>query len=657
MGDRRKVLSRPPGIREWLPVLAGIAVVALAATLYLVTLDDGLEMRELRGGDLITHQYAQVQGRPSNAPGYPLYTMGGWLWFRLGRALFGRWFNPTSILSLYSTLWALAALVLLYLLGLEVSRGLWPLAALGTAFYAVTYFFWYYAVTTEQYASAVFQTLLILWLAFRWQQEQGEGYLLLLAFVCGLALAHMVTVLLVVPALVWFVWCEGPRVARRWNLLGKMAAVGLLPLLSYGYVYLRGAAHPEWWGEGHWSGAWQWFWDFVSTQQGRAELTWTVGPFTEEFPGLVVREMTWPGLLAGLAGLLGLGRRRSGLVLGTLAFYFAFCYLDRYGNWYQVWMPMYAVLALGLVAAASAAWRWMGTRGEARWPARAGRAMLVAGLIVLVGDRLLTWWPEVDQRGKLTDDGLWPGLAILADGPGAGAAVLGSTDELLSLQYVTEIWGERPDVQGVPADQARTALEEGTRPLYVTVNAVPLFFEEVAREVHLSSAGLALVRVSHRALTEEPGAEARFLHQPVGDGLEAVAYQMRPGCAWAEAARRWLLPSGQATPGVVHLTLWWRSRGRPAHDYAVSVRPTRSSSWVFRDGALVQQDRAAPVWGYAPTSGWEAGEVVRDDYLLPFDVVWPYDGLSVILYRSVESGFENLKEVRIPVVAGEMACR
>ncbi len=53
---------------------AGAALLLLALLLYLWTLDDGLEMRELKGGDLITHQYAQVQGRFSNAPGYPLYT-------------------------------------------------------------------------------------------------------------------------------------------------------------------------------------------------------------------------------------------------------------------------------------------------------------------------------------------------------------------------------------------------------------------------------------------------------------------------------------------------------------------------------------------------------------------------------------------------------
>ncbi|MCS7260600.1 MAG: hypothetical protein NZ765_07440, partial [Anaerolineae bacterium] len=61
-----------PYLARW----AGWSVVVLAGVLYLLTLDTGLRPDELQGGDLITHQYAQVQARPGNAPGYPLYTMG-----------------------------------------------------------------------------------------------------------------------------------------------------------------------------------------------------------------------------------------------------------------------------------------------------------------------------------------------------------------------------------------------------------------------------------------------------------------------------------------------------------------------------------------------------------------------------------------------------
>ncbi|MCB0250428.1 MAG: hypothetical protein KDI07_17770, partial [Anaerolineae bacterium] len=83
-------MSTSTRLERW----AGVALVLLALTLYLLTLDNGLRPGELAGGDLVTHQYAQVQGRPSNAPGYPLYTMGGWLWFHGLRAILGVSSNP-----------------------------------------------------------------------------------------------------------------------------------------------------------------------------------------------------------------------------------------------------------------------------------------------------------------------------------------------------------------------------------------------------------------------------------------------------------------------------------------------------------------------------------------------------------------------------------
>ena len=82
---------------------AGMVLIALAGLLYFFTLDTGLQPHELHGGDLITHQYAQVQARPSNAPGYPLYTMGGWLWFHSGRTVAGLFLAPPRpILSPFS---------------------------------------------------------------------------------------------------------------------------------------------------------------------------------------------------------------------------------------------------------------------------------------------------------------------------------------------------------------------------------------------------------------------------------------------------------------------------------------------------------------------------------------------------------------------------
>ena len=378
--------------------MAGIVLVICFAALYLCTLDDGLRPGELEGGDLITHQYAQVQGRPSNAPGYPLYTMGGWLWFHIGRLILGRDQNPLPILASYSTLWALVALWLLYRLILEVTRGQgqpqagsdggaqndnkrWPIAAAVTAFYGLTYFFWYYAVTTEQYTSAVAWTLAVVLLAFRWERARRDGYLLALAFLMGVALAHMVTLLFIAPPLLWFVLRTDPKLVRRPRLLAGVIALALLPLLSYIYVYVRGAQHPEWRGAGQWVSTGQWFLSFLSTRQGRDELTWSLKPFlTKEFPALIWRELTWPGLIAGSLGIAALGRRRAIMLYATLAIYLAFCWIDRLGNWYQVIMPAYALLAVGLGAGIGWLWRRIGERGASGGGVRVARGAIILGL-------------------------------------------------------------------------------------------------------------------------------------------------------------------------------------------------------------------------------------------------------------------------------------
>jgi len=651
-------------------VAAGLLVLLAALILYGATLDDGLRLQELQGGDLITHQYAQVQARPSNAPGYPLYTMGGWLWFRLGRLLLGRAANPIPILSSYSTFWALVALALLYLLCLDVTEGHWPVAALCTAFYAVTYFFWYYAVTTEQYTSAVAQTLAMLWLAFRWERVSGsrfqvagsecgvrssaldsrassfelpasglqraDFYLLALALLTGIGLAHMVTVLLIVPPLLWFVLSRRPDLLRRPRLIARCVALAALPLVSYAFIYVRGAQHPEWRGAGEWPSTWAWFWQFVSTQQGREELTWSLSPlWTDEFPRLLWGELTWVVLVVGLVGILLLGRRRATLLYATLGLYLAFCWVDRLGNWYQVIMPAYPLLVMGMAMVASRIWRARGFRFQVRRFRVSGskvrlvvRGALVAVLLTLIAYRFALSYPRADCSHRPEDDGLAPGWAILADAPAPHAAVLGDYGETLSLRYLTDIWGQRPDVTAVSSAEARRLLAEGSHPVYATVNAAPLIWSEVSPDVRLSSAGLTLIELRRHPQTAVPAMQ-HTLARDLGDNLRLLGYDLRPR-----------LPS---------LTLYWQATGPIAHDWSISVRPTRGGQFLYeQDGRLIQFDRQHPVHGLYPTSGWASGEVVRDDYPLTLPPGLQADGITVIVYRAVGDGFENLEQVELP---------
>ncbi|MDH7487027.1 MAG: DUF2723 domain-containing protein [Anaerolineae bacterium] len=645
-GEARPSRRRPAA-------MAGLLVLLAAGILYALTLDNGLRLAELQGGDLITHQYAQVQARPSNAPGYPLYTMGGWLWFRLGRLLLGQTANPVPILSSYSTFWALLALALLYLLCLDVTWGHWPLAALCTAFYAVTYFFWYYGVTTEQYTSAVAQTLAMVWLAFRWEQvagsrlqvagsecrdQGGDRYLLLLALLTGIGLAHMVTVLLIVPPLVWFVLRCRPDVLRRPGLIVRCAGLALLPLLSYLFVYVRGAQHPEWRGAGEWPSTWAWFWQFVSTAQGRQELTWALRPlWTSEFPSLIWGELTWAVLVLGLVGIRLLGRQRAALLYTTLGLYFVFCWVDRLGNWYQVIMPAYPLVILGLAAVTSRIWwvaggRLAGRMGRLRFQVSGSkvravvRGALIAGLLALIACRFALSYPRADSSNRPEDDGLEPGRAILADAPAARAAVLGNYGESVSLRYLTDIWGLRPDVTAVSSAEARRLLAEGSRPVYVTVSAAPLVWSEVSSDVRFSSAGLTLVALRLQPQTEIPTMQ-HALVRDLGDNLRFLGYDLQPE-----------RPS---------LALYWQATGPIIHDWSISVRPTRAGEFLFDERGLIQFDHQHPVHGLYPTSGWVSGEVVRDDYALSLPSGLQADGIVVMVYRPVAGGFQNLGQVEL----------
>lgn len=576
-----------------------------------------------------------MQGRPSNAPGYPLYTVGGWLWFHGLRLALGPSSNPIAILSAYSTLWALAALALLYAVTWRVT-GRWPLSLAVTAFYAVTYFFWYYAVSTEQYASAVAQTLAIVWVAFAWDDAVGspgprpadrraDRYLLLLAFLCGLSLAHLVTVAFIVPPLLWFVLSRQPDLLRRPRLLAQATGLALLPLLAYAFVYVRGAQHPEWRGAGQWPDAWSWFWDFVSTQQGRSELTWSLSPlWTDDFPSLIWRELTWIVVLVGAAGLAVLGRRRGGLLGGTLLIYLAFSFVDRFGNWYQVIMPAYALLVVSFGAAVDWLWRRLGA-------GRAQGALLLAALAALVLARGLQSWPEANQRNRPDDTALLPGQAILADDPPPNAAVLGTYTDTLSLRYLTDIWQLRPDLSAVDSAGARQVLDGEQRPLLVTDAAVPLLWQEVDPGARLSSAGATLVAASRTpATTLPPGLRAG--DWPVGDGLALVGYAVTH------------------SPTDWRVRLAWRADAPIGHDWSVSVRPTRHGELLTGpDGAVVQTDAIHPVHGFYPTRRWSPGEVVVDDYTVPWASLGEPDGLQVVVYRVVDGQFENLGVLNLPL--------
>jgi len=635
--------------------VGGGLLLLLALLLYALTLDDGFQPGELVGGDLITHQYAQVQARPSNAPGYPLYTMGGWLWFHGGRALVESLGvalpNPIPILSSYSTLWALLALWLLYQLLCRLTRtGASPAGHRGLAFviscfYATTYFFWYYATTTEQYSSAIAQTLAIVYVYLWWRDgvrtgQATQGRLYLLALLCGLALAHMLTVAFIVPGIVAVVLWEAPWLLRQGRAVGGAVAAAFLPLLSYSYVYWRGVTHPEWWGAGEWHSGQAWFWAFVSTAQGREELGWGFAPsctfFANGFPTLIGRELSWGVVVLGLIGISRLERRLATVLYSTLLIYLGFSWAYRCGNWFQVILPAYVLLMLGVGAFLNTGWQVV----LRRLPGRDGQQLLASVLLVLLVTPTI-WnlqrnWAAADSRHRSTDQALDHAARLLTQPLPPKSALFAAVDDALALQYLTAIWGVRPDLTVVSSQTAAQRLAVG-EVVYSTWTAAPTLQAELPTTLQVTRSAVdpAWIRFAPAGSSLAMTPTVR-LEQQMTPAITLIGY------SFADTP-----PPALSAAGALNLTLFWRvaAPGWPA-DVAISVRPTLAGTQLQTgEGGYYQEDRAQPAQGLnEPTAPRQI-----DPYQLPqrADASITVDGAFIVLYRQTAAGFENLAVLQL----------
>ena len=104
-------------------------------------------------------------------------------------------------------------------------------------------------------------------------------------------------------------------------------------------------------------------------------------------------------------------------------------------------------------------------------------------------------------------------------------------------------------------------------------------------------------------------------------------------------------------PGnILHLTLFWQADARPAQDYSVFVHISDKDQINGPHDIIAQADRNAPVYGWYPTSQWQAGQVIREDYGIQIPSGAAPRSAAIGLYtRDASGAFHNLGVVNVPL--------
>lgn len=458
-------------LTRWLLLAAPAGAFGLPLLAYLLTAAPSMNGPD--GPDLAAAAY--TLGIP-HAPGYPFYTLLGWLF---SHAIpFGEVAFRLNVLSALAGAGASAALfALCRRLGVHVWTAL--ASALLLAF---SYYFWADAIVSEVYALEVALLAATLLLLVTWDRSGDRRLLWAAAFVYGLALDGRVTLLLMAPALLaYVVWSRSrPGLRDAGVALGALA----LALSFYAYLPLRSATNPGYvWASTYaddgtaiprdFSTASGFFW-LVSGRMFR-HLTFYYGP-----ADAVHQLLRWGGWLGasflGLGlplGLIGAWRQlrqqprdfvlAAGALLPFLAFYVNYGAVDKQ----FMFLPTYLIWAIWFALGVDWVWgKAHDAAGPDGLPDSARAAALLLPLVALVINAPLV---------SLRDDSVTQREALerLQQAP-PQSVLIGDWTTMAPMQYLQQVEGMRPDVRLVQrwavndSDLRRLAAANvGRRPLFV----------------------------------------------------------------------------------------------------------------------------------------------------------------------------------------------
>lgn len=398
-------------------------------------------------GDLVT---AAFLGGVPHPPGYPLYTLGGWIVTRI--PLFTVAWRITWISIVPHAL----AAVIVYLL---VYR--WTKHAISAlfAFLLLTgnYLFFLYSITPEVFAllDLFVITLIVMAIGLRERFDWRTVYLFF--FIVGLSLSHHHMIAFLFPSL--FLYLRGTITTRHWNIRQMATSAGtfFLGLVPYGYLPLAagGDAIVNWDRPTTAFGFWQLI---TRADYGTFVTGGVVGRSMYErllnvraFATFLVVDFTWVGIVLAFVGLYWLWRKKrrefsfllvSFLFLGPgFIFYASFSVVNRFvlGTYERFLLPSYILITIFIGVGVYALFVWLSQKTS---KVIASLCMVVLFVYPLTMGAMTVWrfW------GSSTDQTTDAFLKDLLDSAPERAIILLSHDTpLFGAQYMRYVMNYRPD--------------------------------------------------------------------------------------------------------------------------------------------------------------------------------------------------------------------
>lgn len=227
----------------------GWAVFAIAAFVFFSTIQPTASWWD--PGEYLSISYKLQVGHP---PGAPLFQLLGRFFslFAFGnRAHVAVMINSISALAsafavmfLFWTITILARKLYIKNEGDVLTKGQkWAVIGaglVGSLAFTFTDSFWFSAVEAEVYASSIFITALTFWAILRWEEvadhRTGFRWILLIAYLTGLAIGVHLLNLLTIPAIVYVYYFKKYKFSWKGFIWTGFVGIGILAIVMYGVI-------------------------------------------------------------------------------------------------------------------------------------------------------------------------------------------------------------------------------------------------------------------------------------------------------------------------------------------------------------------------------------------------------------------------------------